>query len=340
MVHGGVIVASLFMPMSGLDRLKAFAKSPHHAWLAVLTLGAGVATAEPVFAIAGVAAYALGWVFGPDTSLFKKWMQKKQHSQTGALAEKEKLDFAEQRMKLYRSLSHPLQVNYDTLSGLAGEIEQDLNENPTAAQSLTIDSQLHQLDALMWTYLRLLHTEETLKEHLGRERRENLPERIRDMPVEIAKLEQEIEKLEQDGKHSLLATRQRLLDSQRERLAMLEKRASKVEESQANLDLAESEQRRVVGLVKLLASELKTASQDAGDFSRHIDSSASQIGQTNDWLAQLDELELDDDYEAFPQQPATRVGFTVPHGNRNPPPIPRKENRSESKKRRRNKERD
>ncbi|MGK0187046.1 MAG: hypothetical protein ACI9R3_002831 [Verrucomicrobiales bacterium] len=309
--------------MSGLQRLKAFAKSPHHAWLALLTVGVGVATAEPVFAIAGVAAYALGWVFGPDTSLFKKWLHKKQSAHSGIMAEQEKHAFAEQRMQLYRALSHPLQVNYDTLAGLASEIEQDLRDNPTAAQSLTIDSQLHQIDALMWTYLRLLHTEEALKDHLGRERRENLPQRIRDMPAEIAELEQEISQLEQDAsKQSLLQTRQRLLESQRERLAMLQKRATKVEESQANLELAESEQRRVVGLVKLLASELRTASQDAGDFSRHINSSASQIGQTNDWLAQLDELELDDDFEAFPQHPEARVGFSFPSGNRNPPPIP------------------
>ena len=29
--------------MTGLDQLKAFAKSPHHAWLGLLTLGAGLA---------------------------------------------------------------------------------------------------------------------------------------------------------------------------------------------------------------------------------------------------------------------------------------------------------
>jgi hypothetical protein len=309
--------------MSGLERLKAFAKSPHHAWLALMTVGVGIATAEPLYAIIGTAVYALGWVFGPDTSLFKKWLQKKQTIHTEARATQEKHDFAQQRMKLYRSLSHPLQVNYDTLSGLAGEIERDLRENPSAAQSLAVDTQLHQLDALMWTYLRLLHTEETIRNHLNRERHEDLPTRIREMPEKIAKLEQEITGLETDGnKPGLLETKRRLLDSQRERLAMLEKRAVKLEESEANLELAESEQRRVVGLIKLLAGELKTASQDAGSFSRHIDSSASQLGQTNEWLAQLDELELDDDIAAFPQQAARRVGFSIPSGNRNPPPIP------------------
>jgi hypothetical protein len=320
--------------MSGFQRLKAFAKSPHHAWLALMTVGVGIATAEPLYAIIGTAAYALGWVFGPDTSLFKKWLQKKQSIHTEAQATQEQYDFAQQRMKLYRSLSHPLQVNYDTLSGLAAEIERDLRESPSVVQSLAVDTQLHQLDALMWTYLRLLHTEETIKNHLGRERGEELPARIREMPEKIEKLEKEITALEADGsKPGLLETRRRLLDSQRERLGMLEKRAAKLEESEANLELAESEQRRVVGLVKLLAGELQSASQDAGSFSRHIDSSASQLGQTNEWLAQLDELELDDEIEAFPQQAANRVGFAVPSGNRNPPPIPTQRTRQGSKQR-------
>ena len=252
--------------MSGLERLKAFAKSPHHAWLGLLTLGAGLATAEPLYGVIGAAAYALGWVFLPDSARFKRWLAKKQAAHTGAVANEEKEAFAQQRKKLYRALSHPLQVNYDTLAGLASEIERDLRDNAAATQLLPVETQLHQLDGLMWTYLRLLHTEETLNEHLNRERREELPDRIRAMPKEIADLETEIAQLEKTGgKHSLLETRRRLLESQRERLVMLEKRSTKVEESRANLELAQSEQRRIVGLVKLLAGELKTA-QGRGEF--------------------------------------------------------------------------
>lgn len=305
--------------MSGIDRLKAFARSPHHAWLGMLTLGVGVATAQPLYAVIGAAAYALGWVFLPDTGLFRKWLARKQAVHADAAQERKDATFAEQRRKLYRALSHPLQASYDTLVGLASEIEGELRENPTASRLLPVDAQLHQLDALMWTYLRLLHTEETLKEHLTRERQEELPGRIAAMPEEIAALEDEIARLEGDGgKAALLETRRRLLESQRERLAMMERRLTRMEESQANLELAESEQRRIVGLVKMLAGELKTA-QDAGSISRQIDSNASQLGQTNQWLKQIEDLDLDD---LFPGDADTRVGYVLTRGERQPPPLP------------------
>jgi hypothetical protein len=60
--------------MSGIEKLKAFAKSPYHAWLGLLTLGIGVATLSGIGVVAGAAAYALGWIYLPDSPLFKRWI--------------------------------------------------------------------------------------------------------------------------------------------------------------------------------------------------------------------------------------------------------------------------
>ena len=63
--------------MTGIQRLRSFLRSPHHAWLGLLTLGVGAATVSVPGMIAGAAAYALGWVFLPDSKWFRKWMARR-----------------------------------------------------------------------------------------------------------------------------------------------------------------------------------------------------------------------------------------------------------------------
>ena len=70
--------------MTGLEKLKAFAKSPHHLWLGLLTLGVGVATVSTIGLVAGVAAYALGWIYLPDSRLFNNWLAKRKQGDDGA----------------------------------------------------------------------------------------------------------------------------------------------------------------------------------------------------------------------------------------------------------------
>ena len=114
-----------------------------------------------------------------------------------------------------------MREKYDALCDLGREVERELSNNPTASRFLPIDTQMHQLDALMWTYLRLLRTEERLTAHITRKRREDLDEKIDDLQRKVESLNNEIAELEQQDRASLLATRQRLLDSTSKRLSML-----------------------------------------------------------------------------------------------------------------------
>src|SRR5207249_3294156 len=42
---------------------REFLLSPHHAWLGLLTLGAGFIAAQPLALVGGATAYALGWIY-------------------------------------------------------------------------------------------------------------------------------------------------------------------------------------------------------------------------------------------------------------------------------------
>ena len=60
------------MPEPTTSRWRAFLQSPHHAVMALATLGAGFATGEPLYFLAGATAYVLGWVYVPDLGFFRR----------------------------------------------------------------------------------------------------------------------------------------------------------------------------------------------------------------------------------------------------------------------------
>ncbi len=274
--------------MSGIESLKAYGKSPHHAWWGALTLGLGLATANPLLAVIGAAAYGLGWVIWPDSRVFQRWLTKRRQKQWAAGEEGGDADFAGRRKRMYDGLSEERRRRYDGVIGLAREIERSFREHAEGGGGMDVGAQLHRLDAMMWTYLRLLRTEQTLSEHLEGERGEELERRIVELRGEVSGLEGELAEMEASGKFGVVEGRRRLLDSHRERLEMLEKRHAKIAESETNLELAASEQSRVVGMLKLLDSELKTK-EDAGHLWREIDEGGRQLGQMERWLSGLGE---------------------------------------------------
>ena len=56
---------------------REFISSPHHAILALATLGVGFLTAEPLYFIFGLATYVVGWVFMPGTLVFQRYLKNK-----------------------------------------------------------------------------------------------------------------------------------------------------------------------------------------------------------------------------------------------------------------------
>src|SRR5947208_1350389 len=102
---------------------REFFQSPHHAVMALVTLGVGFASGAPLYLILGAAAYVLGWVFVPDMPLFKNWVEKKQHAKLAAEAQDELSKFAAQRDALLGGLTNTLRQRYGDLANVCREIE-------------------------------------------------------------------------------------------------------------------------------------------------------------------------------------------------------------------------
>ncbi|MBK8001880.1 MAG: hypothetical protein IPK15_25055 [Verrucomicrobia bacterium] len=66
---------------------REFFKSPHHVWLGLLTLGAGLIIGADyrIALLAAPAAYALGWVYLPDVGFFRRWVDRRRQSAQQAI---------------------------------------------------------------------------------------------------------------------------------------------------------------------------------------------------------------------------------------------------------------
>src|SRR6187431_2948550 len=94
------------------SRWRAFLQSPHHAVMALCTLGAGFATGEPLYFVAGVTAYVLGWIYLPDMAFFRRWRDRRANAATDAVEAAELAQFAKRRNAMISSLSSRLRERY------------------------------------------------------------------------------------------------------------------------------------------------------------------------------------------------------------------------------------
>ena len=254
--------------MTGVEKLKAFAKSPHHAWLGLLTLGAGLASLSGIGMVAGAAAYALGWIYLPDSRLFKTWLAaRKQGDDSSKLR-----DFLYQRRRIYDALRASTRKRYDLLAGEIGELQEEFKRDPRLNAEI-VRQRSERLSNLAWTYLRLLHTGEMLERFIETEDPAELTRKI-------AAMEKELSAIAPGSKPGLTESIRSRLESLKSRL---EKRQG-AEESQA---LTLSEQERIAELVKLFRAD-HLASRDAGALSHEIDGAAVQLDRTKDWLRGLE----------------------------------------------------
>src|SRR5437867_5531107 len=190
-----------------------FLKSPQHAALGLLTLGAGFASGMLLPLIAGATCYALGWIYLPDFPLFRHWVDKRCDAAKRAEDAQKVADFVKRREALVASLSPERRSRYTRLAQVCRDIETATADNLLASADPTTDPRLRKLDELMWTYLRLLGIEESLEQFLETERRENVPALVKDAEAEAASLNREVEALKAKGNNSALDAKQRLLGS-------------------------------------------------------------------------------------------------------------------------------
>ncbi len=285
-----------------------FLRSPHHAWLGLLTLGVGFLSGHLLGLIFGATAYTLGWIYLPDLPFFQRWVNRRAQAAKEAAALAQVADFVKRRDVLLASLSRSGRERYAALAEVCRNIETASADNPMAGSDPATDPRLRKLDELMWTYLRLLSIEESLERFLEIERQEDVPQLVKDAGQEAARLASEIEALKAKGDSSAIDSKQRLLDSRQELLAVLQKRLQRSEQARSNLALVVSEQERLDQQIKLIRADA-VAIKNAETLTARIDATVEHLDETNKWLAELDEFK-----DLVGDMPPTdlRVGYNPP----------------------------
>ena len=274
--------------MTGIEKLKAFAKSPHHAWLGLLTLGAGVATVSGIGLVAGLAAYALGWIYLPDSRLFKNWLANRKQGDEGAKLRQ----FLFQRRQIYDALRSSTRERYDRLAAEIGSLQDEFRRDPRLDAGI-LRQRSERLSNLAWTYLRLLHTGEMLDRFIESEDPAELERKI-------AAMEKELSAIDAGSKAGLA-------ESLQSRLASLKARLEKRRGAEESRELTASEQERIAELVKLFRAD-HLASRDAGALSHEIDGAAVQLDRTREWLSGLEFDTSPDIPEALAAAAPLKVG--------------------------------
>lgn len=256
--------------MTGIEKLKAFAKSPLHAWLGLLTLGVGLAgsTVSLIAGVAGLAAYALGWVFLPDSSFFQRWLALQKKGDDGAKLR----EFLYQRRQIYDALRTSTRARYDALATEIESLQADFHRDPRLNPEI-VRQRSERLSNLAWTYLRLLHTGEMLDRFIETDDPHELEAKIAGMEKDLAAIAP--------------GSRASLAESMQSRLTSLKARLEKRRGAEDSRELTASEQERIVELVKLFRADL-LSNRDAGSLSHEIDGAAVQLDRTNDWLRGLE----------------------------------------------------
>ncbi len=306
-------------PVSTPHYRRLFWKSRDHLWLALLTLGLGFATGEPLGLLVGGVLYALGHIYLPDSARFRRKIDNARLVAENAADAARAQAFEAQRAQLLSSLSAERRRRHQALATVCKDITAASSENSSGDLSLSLDTRLRKLDELLWTYLRLQTIEQSLEVYLETERREQLPQAEEAATREIAALESE---LAAAPDAPAADTRRKLLASRRDRLDALRQRITRIAQARANLDLALSEQERLVEQAKLIRADA-IAHKNAESLGARIDISIEHLAETNRWLSELSEFkDLTAQLPALPPGAMLTPSTTATPPTRQPEPPP------------------
>ena len=267
--------------MTGLEKLRKFARSPHHAWLFLLTAGAGLASVSPLGIILGLAAYGLGWVYLPDARSFLSWLAKKSEAEKAPDMAAQK-QFLDQRKALHDSLGANARADYAAFAAEAEELMELIRRDANLTESAK-ETRATRVGQLAWTFLRLLHTCDVLERLLGAENPDQVAQDSAELEHEIANLQTRAASTDISEAHDA----QRLLDSKSARLDTLRQRQAHLREAISSLHLAMAEKERILDLLKLLRAD-HLASRTPESISSEIDAVGNQLERTTSWLKDLE----------------------------------------------------
>lgn len=294
----------MFDPLD--SNLKKFLKSPHHLWLLGLTVGAGFISANPFVLLGGVALYVVGWIHLPDMDVFQNWVRKNTDRIAAVKSQAEVRAFMERRQSLISGLTAVRLRRYSDVAHVCQDIEKATLDGSVSAVT-DADPRLRKLDELMWTFLRLLVMEGSLQSFLATESEEQLPADIAASKADISTLESDVKAATTKGETP--TAKIRLLDSKKERLAVLNKRQDRVCEARENLTLVAAEQDRLVEQIKLLRADA-IAARNADTLTARIDATVEHLTETNKLFSEMDQFKdlVADD---MPQS-GERLGYSTP----------------------------
>ncbi len=265
---------------------RAFWTSRHHLWLALLTLGLGFASGEPLALIAGATIYALGLVYLPDSGFFRRAIDALEGATRDSSAAAQLAAFQQQQESQLARLSTGRQSRHQQLVAVCRDIEEASAEAEGPA-ALDVSTRGQKLSELSWTYLRMLSVEQSLEVYLETERKEKLPAAVSTLESEAQTLAAEIAALKATASNpAMLTGKERLLTSRLDRLDTLRQRLRRIEQAETNHDLIASEQERLVEQVKLIRADA-IASKNADTLTARIDLSIEHLASTNRWLSEL-----------------------------------------------------
>lgn len=308
------------MENAPLNYRREFLHSRLHLWVGFLTLGAGFISAEPLGLLAGAAAYALSWIYVPDLPFFRRRVDRQKEDEILAVQMAQTREFVRKRDAQMMALTGSRQQRYQTLALVCQDIERATGEASGGGRDQALDTRLRKLEELMWTYLRLLTIEQSLEVFLETERKEDVPRLARENEEECNRLSTDMEALKKQGGGASADSKQRLLNSRRERQDVLQKRLQRAEQAQENLSLSISEEERLEQQIKLIRADA-VASKNADVLSARIDASVQHLEQTNKWLSEMSEFK---DLVGDLPPADMRIGFGAVVQPTAPPPVPRK----------------
>src|SRR5215813_4140251 len=118
---------------------REFLKSPYHAALGLLTLGAGFMSGMILPLIAGVTIYALGWIYLPDLPFFRRWVDRRNASVKQAAEAQKVAEFVRRRESLLLCLSPNRRERYNRLASVCHDIETASADNLLASADPSTD---------------------------------------------------------------------------------------------------------------------------------------------------------------------------------------------------------
>lgn len=239
-----------------------FLASMNHAWLALVTLGIGIAVATPLSLTVGIAAYGLGLIFLPDLPVFRRAYDSKRRSEIEASQKAEATAKEQVRANLLKKLSPAAKTRWQQFSAVCDDLQAKLNESE--ADSLMGENSLAKIAD---SHLLLLGMDADIRDYL------KSAQTLAQLEASSREIQAEVEKLH--ARTDLSDVEQRLVLSKEETLKNLRQQAEQNKRMQLNLELAQSELQRLESQVSFLKAEL--ISTPASQLSNRLGDTLIQV---------------------------------------------------------------